>query len=158
MWFSVEVEGYDGRTLELYHMTSANAADSIVSQQYMKPGSQGMFGPAIYFAETKDACQRKARHKEVLLVAHVQVGVSLICRSANYGLDEQKVAVLGCHSVKGVGCVSSVEYAVYNSFQITNIRKVPTYPLYKQVPQRVVITSGECKIEQDLRFILDMLL
>lgn len=143
-----EKEGYDGKTLELYHMTSKNAADSIVSYQHMKPGSQGMFGPAIYFAETKDACLRKAKQKEVLLVAQVKVGVSLICRKANYHLNHQSVSALGCHSVKGVGCVSSVEYAIYNSIQITSIKIVSTFPLYTQISQsRLYVTSDGCRIQ-----------
>jgi len=143
----METEGYDGKTIELYHMTSKDAADSIISQQYMKPGSQGMFGPAIYFAETKEACQRKAKHKEVLLVAQVKVGVSLICRRANYSLNDNKVSALGCHSVKGVGCVSSVEYAIYNSFQISHIKKVLTFPLYTQISPRFELTSDGCRIQ-----------
>ena len=129
----IEAEGYAGKTLELYHMTSSDAADLIISQQYMKPGTQGMFGPAIYFAETQDACMRKAKHKEVLLVATVAVGRSLICRKADYSLDDNKVSSHGCHSVKGVGCVSSVEYAIYRPSQIYNIKIVSTHPLCAQV-------------------------
>ena len=148
LWLlGLEIEGYDGKTLELYHMTSENAANSIVSQQYMKPGSQGMFGPAVYFAETKEACQRKAKHKEVLLIAQVKVGKSLICREASYGLNDNIISDLGCHSVKGVGCVSSVEYAIYNSFQITQIKRVQTFPLYRQVSPRFEVTSDECRIQ-----------
>ncbi len=144
---SHEKEGYDGRTLELYHMTSSTGAGSIVTQKYMKPGSQGMFGPAIYFAETREACQKKAKYQDALLIAKVKVGVSLICRRADYNLNYQTVSSLGCHSVKGVDCVTSVEYAIYNSVQIIEIKIAPFFPLYITLPGGAEIRAEGCDIQ-----------
>jgi len=143
----IETEGYEGKILKLYHMTSTRAADSIVSQQYMMPGSKGMFGPAIYFAKTKKSCQRKARHTEVLLIAKVEVGKSLICRKAAYYLNLDTISALGCHSAKGVGCVSTVEYAIYHPIQITRIKIVPTFPFYKHISFRIKNKFDGCGIQ-----------
>jgi hypothetical protein len=45
-----------------YHCTNHCAAAQIYAQGAMRPGSSGLFGPGIYFAESPDSARYKAAH------------------------------------------------------------------------------------------------
>ena len=121
-----EVEGYKGRIVHLFHVTSAEAAKLIVNSLMMIPGSKGLFGAGIYFAETYEIAEtRKALHHGACIEADVMLGFSLVCRQKMYDMNYETLRkTYGCHSVKGdKGAVNFVEYVVYQWTQV-NIKLV----------------------------------
>ena len=109
----------------LYHQTSPQIAQLILSTQQMKPGSQGLAGGGIYFATTKELTGHKALQKGVILEARVQLGRILTLES--HGDPSMSLAKL-----KGKGfdstCIarpvqSGHEYVVYDPAQVLEIRK-----------------------------------
>lgn len=84
-----------------------------------------MFGPGMYFAETEQICQYKARKKGTCIKANVFLGKSLILTKATPNMCYATLREnYKCDSVKGDKCVSNPEYVVYNSFQIRDIEIV----------------------------------
>ena len=120
----IETEGLPGRRMELFHMTSEDNCRAIISSKRMLPGSGGMFGAGIYFCDNKQDCLYKARSKGVTLRCLVQLGRSLICKSADSALSMTKVRQVGCTSIKAPGgyAVSKTEYAVYEPWQVLSIQ------------------------------------
>lgn len=108
-----------------YHCTNEKAALAIVSSQTFKCGSSGMVGGGIYFAETMTDARRKSQNgSDVMLVARVTLGHQLPVgadgdRSITYEKlqDLQKDSVLLLRE-------NGLEYVVYKSDQVTNIRLV----------------------------------
>lgn len=119
-----ETEGWEDRTISLFHVTSSEAAQSIVDSGKMLRGKTGLFGGGIYFAETVEIANKKAHFTGATIKAEVFLGFSLICRKSDYDMNFNKlIKHYGCNSVKGMGCVSWPEYVVYNWSQVS-IQKV----------------------------------
>jgi hypothetical protein len=110
-------------TLVVYHCTNAEAAKSIYAQGEFKPGSHGMFGPAIYFAETEAAARYKASHDgagdAVIVTAKVNFGEALVFDSARPAMSVESLKGFGANSVKGRSSPEAAwEYVVFDPLQI----------------------------------------
>jgi hypothetical protein len=120
-----DVEGYPGRTRTLFHMTDEDAARLISRSQTFRPGTSGMFGAGIYFAQSPEDCKGKAHKVGAVLRAEVSLGRSLVCKSAQRHLDARTLEGYSCQSVKGVApAVSRDEFAVFDSEQVRDIKVV----------------------------------
>mmetsp|Transcript_14449 Transcript_14449/g.27070 ORF Transcript_14449/g.27070 Transcript_14449/m.27070 type:complete len:204 (+) Transcript_14449:62-673(+) len=109
-------------TMELYHETSPDCAEQILSSQRMRRGSAGLAGGGIYFAESPQEARSKANSHGVLLRATVRVGnMKTVHRSTDETYTELQRQ--GYDSVKLLGRPSGTEYVVYNWDQVTNIRR-----------------------------------
>ena len=125
-----DLEGHRGRRWTLFHMTDEDAARSIARSQTFKPGTSGMFGAGIYFAQSPEDCKGKAHKVGAVLRAKVALGRSLVCKSAERHLDARTLAEYGCQSVKGTApAVSRDEYAVFDSEQVS-----VTHPRARHAP------------------------
>jgi uncharacterized membrane protein YgcG len=120
-----DVEGYPGRTRTLFHMTDEDAARLISRSQTFRPGTSGMFGAGIYFAQSPEDCKGKAHKVGAVLRAEVSLGRSLVCKRAQTHLDARTLEGYSCQSVKGVApAVSRDEFAVFDSEQVSDIKVV----------------------------------
>ena len=118
-------EGNDeNRRLQLYHATDEESVKEIMKSCVMRPGTSGLNGAGIYFAETEQAAYHKANSGRGNYVrASVQVGISLV-----FGPGENDPQMTywklkkehGCDSVKSIP-TSLPEYCVYNSYQVSSI-------------------------------------
>ena len=87
----------------------------------MKRGSDGFAGGGIYFADSKEATDRKAHSRGTYLQATVNLGrAKVINDRANVSYTALKAQ--GFDSVKIVGLASGPEYVVYNWDQVADIR------------------------------------
>ena len=123
-----DLEGHRGRRWTLFHMTDEDAARSIARSQTFRPGTSGMFGAGIYFAQSESDCKGKAHKVGAVLRAKVALGRSLVCKSAQTRLDARTLAGYGCHSVKGTApAVSRDEYAVFDPEQVIHTHTLLTH-------------------------------
>ena len=67
----------------LYHQTSPEAARQILTTKTMRPGTSGIAGGAIYFAEKAEDTHHKAHHTGVIL--RVKVGLGRIKTISPHG-------------------------------------------------------------------------
>jgi hypothetical protein len=103
----------------LYHATSTAAAQEIRETGKMVPGACGMFGGAIYFADSIEAALHKARFKEWIVEANVDMGKALIVEAPDRNLDLVAVREVGCDSVKGRSSPGAAwEYVVFESDRV----------------------------------------
>lgn len=85
---SMPSEPNDERGVQmLFHRTSISAGRSILSSLHMRPGREGTLGAGMYFAETADACAKKAQiyggnGEYALVAASVDLGR---CRVVEHG-------------------------------------------------------------------------
>ena len=111
----------------LYHQTSEEVAQIILSKQEMKPGSQGLAGAGIYFATTEQLTGHKARRHGVILEAEVDLGkVHTLPAEGDRGMTLQKLRRLPGGPFNSV-CIarpvtSGQEYVVYDPSQVIRIR------------------------------------
>lgn len=130
-----EYEGYEGRIERLFHATSPESAEMIISEGKMLRGTTGLFGGGIYFAESEGIAIHKAHFNGAIIDAFVNIGRSLICRQSRPGMTYSALTGgYNCSSVKGVGCVTNPEYVVYNWAQVF-IREV-------RIRGKIAWTSG----------------
>jgi hypothetical protein len=125
-------------TMRLYHSTSHEAAASIYAEQRMRAGRCGMFGAAIYFADSKEHARRKSRGGiDVIITADVDLGRTLVLASPNHAMTLAKLNALGYNSIKGRTGPSGVsDYVVFESSRITLISMEGTLP-FPPKPQLV---------------------
>lgn len=119
--FEYEIVGRKGESRVLYHATNKEAAHSILNSKKMVPGSQGMYGAGIYFAESEDICKHKtAQGEDYLITALVILNKSLFVKSLPYNIGQLRtlnyefIKKLGVQSVIGK-TNSGLEYVVYRS-------------------------------------------
>ena len=116
----VENDSFDERIL--FHQTSPEAAASILSSQCMRPGTSGLAGGAIYFADSANDTHHKAqRGHGVILRCRVRLGrIWRISESGDSSLTHSAVRAAGYDSVL-IPRVRGYEYAVYCSSQVVDI-------------------------------------
>jgi hypothetical protein len=112
-------------TRTLYHQTGRDAAERIKKSQIMICGSSGLAGGGIYFADSKEETQRKCHDHGVMLAADVDLGKWLIVGNGTPG--NARPDPLLCDSVFIRLLNSGVEYVVYDTSRIKNIREIPMY-------------------------------
>lgn len=107
----------------LYHATSLEIAFKIMCEGF-RPGSKGLFGAGIYFADSKAAAAYKSAHSnDAFVVAQVYMGKALIVEGPRYTLNEAQILELGCDSVKGRKTSNSDwEYVVYHPMKVRPLR------------------------------------
>lgn len=112
-------EGFPGRVVRMYHVTSPDSARAIISSGRILRGSEGLLGPAIYFADTLESANHKSNSDGAVVDAFVYLGTSLVVMRARYHMTYTAVKnVYNCDSVKAEDVVSKPEYAVYNWAQV----------------------------------------
>jgi len=104
----------------LYHTTSADCAEKILAGKRMYRGSQGCVGGGIYFADSIDASQRKARASGVTLKASVDLGQSLVVSSLSTQYTFTDLQSQGYDSIT-LTCLNGKEYIVFNCSQVRDI-------------------------------------
>jgi hypothetical protein len=108
-------------TCILYHMTDATAARSIVSTQTFRPGTSGLAGGGIYFAETPEDTKHKARSQGPILQAKVNLGKQKnLSYHGDPSLTHEQLKQEGYDSVKIPR--NGTEHVVYSSDQVTEIQ------------------------------------
>jgi preprotein translocase subunit SecA/ankyrin repeat protein len=109
-----------------YHATSRTAALSIYRSGVMLPGSVGMFGGGIYFADSAQLAQSKSRFgrsgNAIIIIADVDFGQALVLIGPDLGMTWQRCSACGALSVKGCsGFEHPWEFIVYRSSQVLSM-------------------------------------
>jgi hypothetical protein len=108
----------------LHHSTSRLAAQAIQAQKVMRPGRSGLFGPAIYFADTQAAARHKCRYHDssgpqydVVISVTLNFGKALVLQGTCWkSMNAAQLAQYGCNCVKGRSHAGADwEYVVYHS-------------------------------------------
>ena len=108
----------------LYHQTSPDRASSILSSQSFRRGSSGLSGGGIYFAVCEADTHHKAHHKGAILCATVRLGtIKKIGANGDNSVTFHSLDSEGYDSVE-IPRPGGTEFVVYNSDQVTNIRRV----------------------------------
>lgn len=107
----------------VYHCTNKQAGGRIWRESQMKPGNKGMFGAAIYFADTKEAARYKAQYDgsgdDVVLKATVDFGMTLVLEHPDHTMTASRLQSQGCDSIKGRSSPGADwEYAVFDPTRI----------------------------------------
>ena len=130
--------------LVLIHQTDLACAEQIIRTQTMRPGSAGLFGPGIYFANTIEAAKRKAHKKGVFLIAEVYLGKTKSISRADVDAGNFNLAAIkqqGYTAIIGYRLQSGREIIVFNSNQVKNIKYA-----YGTRPQAVFSTTSETHV------------
>eukprot|EP00932_Pfiesteria_piscicida_P005760 SRR837773.15673.p2 GENE.SRR837773.15673~~SRR837773.15673.p2 ORF type:complete len:147 (-),score=58.22 SRR837773.15673:20-403(-) len=93
--------------MELFHSTSQEAGAKIQATKRMRPGVDGVLGRGIYFAETQQACEKKALHHGAMVRCRVDLGKCLFVSEGDAiwrmlsdgGFGEKKLKNAGISSV-----------------------------------------------------------
>jgi hypothetical protein len=113
---SVKRESIGRKTV--YHCTTIEAGTEIQKTGRMKPGRRGMFGGAIYFADTKESARHKAAHGPrdgVVITAIVNFGMALVLEAPDSGMTAERLRSYGCNSIKGRSSpTANWEYVVFD--------------------------------------------
>ena len=115
--------------IKLYHATTKEAAESIMAEKRFRPGSGGMFGAGMYFADKKKTAIHKSAHgSDAIIVANVDMGNALIVQGPKYDLSLEQITELGCDSVLGRSSSSAKwEYVVYDPSRIEPLSIITSF-------------------------------
>jgi hypothetical protein len=119
-----KIEGKPEDCKILYHGTSEWASKKILNFYLMKPGSKGMLGPGIYFAESVEDAHEKAHKNQIILSVEVKVGIQYCTWEPEKKMNKEKLAELGCNSVRWDSRSTGVEYCIFDPEQIISFRIV----------------------------------
>lgn len=113
----------------VYHATTRESVESILNDQFLKPGSNGMFGPGIYFAATpfisKMKCTHIHRSIDAYILCEVDFGNALILEKPDTSLTLDSVKQHWCNSIVGRSEVGkNWELVVYESKRVTLIKLI----------------------------------
>jgi len=121
---------------KLFHFTKRETAELILKTKTFKPGSSGLFGAGMYFAESIEIAQHKVNPSVVsqneinagaTVKALVDMGTALIIEGPRCDLTGDEVHSLGCDTVLArSSSKADWEYVVYDPKRITPIRII--YP------------------------------
>lgn len=79
------VHGQNNDIMILYHVTNPENGQKIKQSNRMQRSKQGVFGGGIYFAETAQDANYKAKHRGILVTCRVYVGKCLEVNNTNAG-------------------------------------------------------------------------
>lgn len=127
--------------LSLIHQTDQECAEKIISTQTMLPGSKGLYGAGIYFANTIEASDLKAHRHGVYLIADVYIGrykevTKNEALSKNF--DAQKIQDNGYTCIFGYQMPTGREIIVFDPERVRNIKYI-----YGTKPQAMLTTYRE---------------
>ena len=112
---------------KLYHCTSEQNAESIERSGF-QPGSRGIAGGGMYFAETPADAARKAHSSGVVLKCRVKLGKVLdVGRSGDSSLNLSALREQGCNSVRIPR--AGTEYCVYEPSRVRVVGRLNGHPL-----------------------------
>lgn len=145
-------EYHNLRTSILCHETNVDAAKSIINSGYMKPSHGGYIGPGVYFAESKEACQRKAHRHGCFILSAVNLGRLYEIYLSDHSLTPKEVRDKGYDSVRGyksrapegIAFNTGTEYCVFDPKRITPLfaqieeNKKVYYLFRTNTPQKVI--------------------
>jgi hypothetical protein len=120
--------------VRLYHATSSEAGALIASAGWMRASQSGMFGGAIYFADSEDSARYKARGgRDVIITAHVHMGCALVLESPSTSMTLPKIRSLGCETILGRSNQrANWEYVVFETRRVTIISATGNFPIIYQ--------------------------
>jgi len=105
----------------VYHQTDDESAQAILRSKRFNRGSSGIAGPGIYFAETPEATQNKARKRGHILRCTILLGNMLeLGAQGDSTLSIEKMRARGYDSASVARELK--EYVVYGSDQIIDVR------------------------------------
>jgi hypothetical protein len=112
------------------HATNLEAGKNIFREGRMRPGTGGMWGPGIYFADSIQAARHKSRHgNEVVVMVTADFGTALVADCALSNTTPISLTNTGCQSVMGRGNPSSDwEYVLFDSSRITLVKMIDQFP------------------------------
>lgn len=108
----------------LYHQTDRNAAEQILTSQKFRRGITGALGGGIYFAESAEATNLKAKSRGVVLEALVFLGNIKTIHRRTDTICFRDLVKENYDSVCGDFFHSGNEYIVYNYDQVREIKRV----------------------------------
>ena len=108
--------------MTLYHHTSRENANNILSSGTMLKGSAGLASGGIYFAWSPEESECKAYWHGFILQCTIAVGSIKSLGSSPPDFTFSGLRRDGYDSVKITGRSSGDEYVVYNSDQVLSIR------------------------------------
>jgi hypothetical protein len=127
---------------KLYHCTSEQNAQSI-EQSGFQPGSRGIAGGGIYFAETPADAVRKAHNKGPVLKCRVKLGKMLdVGHGGDSSLDLSAIKKQGCDSVRIPR--SGTEYCVCEPSRVRVVERCTRYPLIHLQRRCISCDGSEC--------------
>jgi hypothetical protein len=108
--------------MRVYHCTNHRAALQILAQGVFRPGTSGLFGAGIYFAESEASARHKAAHDGsgdgAIIRADVDFGWAAVYEGGRR-LTAAAISAQGCQSVKGRSSSGADwEYVVFDSSRI----------------------------------------
>ena len=114
------------KRMVLIHQTDLECANKIIETQLMIPGTTGLFGGGIYFANTIEAAALKAHKKGVFLCAEVNLGKTISISRDNIpgNLNIAALKAQGYTAITGYRMQSGREIIVFDSKQVSNIKYV----------------------------------
>jgi hypothetical protein len=123
----------------------------------MRPGTSGMFGGGIYFAETVAIAKHKSasecRDNSVIVTATLDLGKVLVLEGPCQSLTKEELLEQGFNSVKGRSSPkANWEYVVYDSSQVHIISVKGTFSVMPQSRAKkwvcdIKIVSGNSRDE-----------
>mmetsp|Transcript_116443 Transcript_116443/g.336365 ORF Transcript_116443/g.336365 Transcript_116443/m.336365 type:complete len:126 (+) Transcript_116443:66-443(+) len=112
-----------GNVQTLHHVTSAG--EDIRRSGEMKPGSSGMAGGGIYFADNWHAAETKAHSRGYRVTAQVDLGrvktVDKQGTSRYRHCTEQQLRREGYDSIHITGLATGDEYVVYDNSRVRSV-------------------------------------
>jgi hypothetical protein len=128
--------------MQVYHATNRESGLEIQRTKHMRPGEAGLFGAAIYFANTPAIARHKAARDggagAMMIVAEVDFGRALVLEGAHNNLTLADVRASGANSVKGRSAGDkNWEFVVYDGrcIQVLDCKAIPEEPRRDPTPQ-----------------------
>lgn len=105
---------------KVYHATDYNSAQNIIRDRLLKKGTNGMFGPGIYFASSPQIAKQKTLHVHHFANTYVECmvdfGNALILEEPNHNIKLEDITKHGCNSILGRSQIGHKwEFVVYES-------------------------------------------
>jgi hypothetical protein len=110
----------------VFHATKQSAGEKILDDGTLHSGQSGLFGGAIYFAESVEIARHKCRDDrrscDMVVGAFVDFGVALVMEGSDRTMTETRLRELGCDSIKGRSSPSAGwEFVVFDSKRIFTV-------------------------------------
>jgi hypothetical protein len=140
----------------VYHSTTQSGFEGIISDAQMHPGSTGMFGSAMYFADTEADARHKSRYGgNIVVKATVNFGIALVLEAPLNSMTEAQLRAQGYDSIKGRSSPSTAwEYVVFDPTRISLhfpvISELHIACRREQYDAISAIPSGYTRVNQDL--------
>ncbi len=120
MYYSNETQG---RKIIVKHLTNFQTGQSILNSKLIKPEETGLFGPGIYFTESKDELFKKTKGGDnFLIIAQINLGKSMIIKDVYNDPNKKDFSSINNELLNKLGFNSVIaktnsgnEYVAYKS-------------------------------------------